>query len=297
MMAKKPVRARLFKAFEKFSEPRVNIENCGAIGSSCSAMTDKSRYWGLLINSSFVLEVRGHGRWNPRLYEVICACSIPVIMVDGLTLAFEEVIDWSNAVIWAKEDLADNATALLAKLPRDLGVIRQMKKRVCEIRDKYLSSKTQRFQSLLLALGKRRLIEGELDNGGFSRLAGGKKENHGTSAAENLAWRESLGFVDVPNEAWVLRRERHIEQMKIQNSLQSECPRNVYRTLKKCIPGCKESQNITTKCAVAEFFQTHFEPTFSCEYEKRIGIMGEGGKWVCDPTRSRQLPVQRLDRA
>jgi len=33
------------------------------------------------------------------------------------------------------------------------------------------------------------------------------------------------------------------------------------------------------------FFQTHGEPEHSCQFEKRIGSVGDGGKWVCDPHR------------
>jgi len=36
------------------------------------------------------------------------------------------------------------------------------------------------------------------------------------------------------------------------------------------------------------WFQEHYEPSFHCEFEERIGAMGDGGKWMCDPTRIQQ---------
>jgi hypothetical protein len=37
------------------------------------------------------------------------------------------------------------------------------------------------------------------------------------------------------------------------------------------------------------FFQDNYEPTFSCRFEQRLGINGDGGKWICDVYRLKQL--------
>jgi hypothetical protein len=38
------------------------------------------------------------------------------------------------------------------------------------------------------------------------------------------------------------------------------------------------------------FFQDNYEPTFSCRFEQRLGINGDGGKWICDVYRLKQSP-------
>ena len=42
------------------------------------------------------------------------------------------------------------------------------------------------------------------------------------------------------------------------------------------------------------FFQNNWEPTFQCEFERRLGNTGDGGKWVCDIHRYEQTNTQNL---
>ena len=37
------------------------------------------------------------------------------------------------------------------------------------------------------------------------------------------------------------------------------------------------------------FFQNNWEPTIQCEFERRIGHTGEGGKWICDIHRYQEM--------
>ena len=44
----------------------------------------------------------------------------------------------------------------------------------------------------------------------------------------------------------------------------------------------------------ALFFQNNWEPTIQCEFERRLGNSGDGGKWICDVHRFDQLNSTNL---
>lgn len=56
----------------------------------------KLSYTDLLTASQFGLAPRGNQRWSSRLIEVMAHDSIPVIISDGYTLPYEQVIDWDS---------------------------------------------------------------------------------------------------------------------------------------------------------------------------------------------------------
>ena len=54
--------------------------------------------------------------------EAVGACSIPVVIADGLTLPCAELVDWDPLVVRVAEaelDAARDVDELLARLPRD----------------------------------------------------------------------------------------------------------------------------------------------------------------------------------
>lgn len=85
-----------------------------------------------------------------------------------------------------------------------------------------------------------------------------------SSESTALARRESLGFFqDVPDSVWKRYKERfqftqpNYDKRRVEND-------------------AKHSQI---------FWGEHFEPEFTCPFEFRLGKLGDGGKWICDPQR------------
>jgi len=106
----------------------------------------------------------------------------------------------------------------------------------------------------------------------------------GETISKNLSIIESDGFVDESDELWTKRKQRHINQMSMENILMTTCPDGFWSGAKQCLEGCVGKK---ANCAGKVFWQTHYEPSFSCLLEERIGYQGEGGKWVCDPSKIR----------
>lgn len=86
-----------------------------------------------------------------------------------------------------------------------------------------------------------------------------------------VARRESLGFFDdIPLRTWK-RMKKKVKDM-------SPNFNPYYLPYKEGAP----DQSISVP---GKFYQTNYEPDFVCQHEQRIGQLGDGGKWVCDPHR------------
>ncbi|CAJ1965997.1 unnamed protein product [Cylindrotheca closterium] len=107
-----------------------------------------------------------------------------------------------------------------------------------------------------------------------------KKNDDGggtTAVSYERASRDSGGFFDdISDNAWALMKQR------------------VKSRTNFMFPD-KNNHHIAQPEA---WYQENFEPDFTCSHERRIGGMGDGPKWVCDPHRlmeSKETPQEKKD--
>ena len=74
---------------------------------------------------------------------------------------------------------------------------------------------------------------------------------------------DSFGYLQYTDEQWERMRSIHIAQSKRQAGQQSG--------------------------KGSTFSHSNWEPSFSCAFERRIGKVGDGGKWICDAYRTSEL--------
>jgi hypothetical protein len=88
-----------------------------------------------------------------------------------------------------------------------------------------------------------------------------------SSSSYAMAARDSGGFLDdIQEDHWHLMKDR------VKNR------QNYFREPHRKIRMPKA------------WYQENFEPDFTCQHERRIGGMGDGPKWVCDPHRLSKKP-------
>lgn len=78
----------------------------------------------------------------------------------------------------------------------------------------------------------------------------------------SVSQEESFGFMDCTADEWELKKQNHQLQLDRQRGTQSDNG--------------------------GGGFQSNWEPTWSCGLERRIGEIGDGGKWLCDPHKIRK---------
>lgn len=110
----------------------------------------------LLRDSNFSLVVEGHQRFSHRFVEAVGACSVPVVVADGVTLPCEDVVDLEDLVVrvpLSALETMESVDDLLDALPwRD---VFERRHRLCAINDLYFRGRAHRYSCLALAALKR----------------------------------------------------------------------------------------------------------------------------------------------
>jgi len=111
--------------------------------------------------TDYMLVPAGHGRWSYRLLEAMSGGVIPVVMADGLSLPFEQIIDWDKVVLRQPESIAKDASELLRSLPTDRKFVEERKRNVEIVYKAFFSTFRLRAAGWLrsLALWRRGLAE------------------------------------------------------------------------------------------------------------------------------------------
>ena len=131
------------------SDPRVHF-HC-AVPTRRRGAAARVRYMQSLVDSAFVLVPHGDGRWNFRFSEVIGAGAVPVVIADGLTLPYAQLIDWDMACVRISESVLDGMASyrdLLALLPSG-GRLRAMQRSVARINERFFATARLREDALL----------------------------------------------------------------------------------------------------------------------------------------------------
>lgn len=92
-------------------------------------------------------------------------------------------------------------------------------------------------------------------------------------------------------------RSTKVEPIQCELSLKESdgwfCENDVEWKRRKTIHHIQDKRNRISNSR-SLFFQNNWEPTIQCEFERRLGNTGDGGKWVCDVHRFEQMQTTDL---
>ncbi|KAF5286151.1 hypothetical protein FQR65_LT12909 [Abscondita terminalis] len=95
-------------------------------------------YPDILQKATFCLVFRGERMSQLILLEALAANCIPVVVMDGVVLPFNNVIDWKRASVFIMEDYLNTLFDILKKISRER--IEDMRKQVRFLYNRYFSS-------------------------------------------------------------------------------------------------------------------------------------------------------------
>jgi hypothetical protein len=117
-------RAQLLSYFEKSHKVKTNFiyrENYrgGAITEEQRTATTLE-YYNNILESDYVLCVRGAGNFSVRFYETLMMGKIPVFINTDCLLPFEDKINWKSHVVWIEWKDRKNSAQIVADFHANL---------------------------------------------------------------------------------------------------------------------------------------------------------------------------------
>lgn len=132
------------KRWRESSDPRCSEDE---------SIYDQYDFVNLIRDSTFCLVPRGRRLGSFRFLEALSYGCIPVIMSDGWVNPFDEIIDWSSAIIQYKEELLLLVPDMLRDF--DTGTIIGMRKNCYELYRRYFSTTKRIILSTLDIIDRR----------------------------------------------------------------------------------------------------------------------------------------------
>ena len=107
----------------------------------------------LMVNTTFGLVIRGDNLYSYRFLETLSAGTIPVILSDGWTLPFHEVIDYSKFAIVLREKQWDQILPKIRAIPA--AQVCAMRHEVRRVYDKHFSSFDAQLETFMTVFEAR----------------------------------------------------------------------------------------------------------------------------------------------
>ena len=117
-------RALLLNSFEKSDKVKTNFifrkHYRGGALTEEQRIATTLEYYNNILESDYVLCIRGAGNFSVRLYETLMLGKIPIFVNTDCLLPFEDKINWKNHVVWVEWEDRKNIVQRVADFHANL---------------------------------------------------------------------------------------------------------------------------------------------------------------------------------